>query len=151
LLPKYRGESVFYHMIVAKEQESGATFHKVCDTGTDNGPILHQVKFEVHEFDTWKSLRNKSERARRQVVTEGLQKLATDDFQLTPQPPGSFEIFHSRSPADSEFDPNRSLIELYDHIRGCDADAFPAFFRVDGEKVALRMWRIDSKGYRQTN
>ena len=143
LLPKYRGESVFYHIIVAKEPESGVTFHKVSDSCADNGPILHQVKFAVHEFDTWRSLRNKSERARRQAVTEGLRMLVTGNFLLQPQPPGSFQTFPRRCPADSEFDPSRSMTDLYDHIRGCDPHDFPAFFCFGGERIAIKMWRME--------
>jgi methionyl-tRNA formyltransferase len=50
---------------------------------------------------------------------------------------------HKRTLKDSFIDWNEPLRELYNEIRACDPEDYPAFFFVDGRKVCIRMWRLD--------
>tara|TARA_B110000003_G_scaffold260517_1_gene281404 strand:- start:422 stop:1180 length:759 start_codon:yes stop_codon:yes gene_type:complete len=146
VLPRYRGVSVFYHMIVNHETIGGATFHEI-DEGMDTGRVLLQETFTIDKFDTWLSLRDKSEECRRSVILTGLGFLRAEghDVMLMPQDHAQATVFpRPRSPSDSEFDPTRSVLDLFDHIRGCDEHRFPAyFFTADGTKVCIKMWRAE--------
>ena len=48
---------------------------------------------------------------------------------------------YMRTPNDSEINWNHSLKSLYNQIRACDPEKYPAFFYVNGEKVYIRLWR----------
>ena len=43
-----------------------------------------------------------------------------------------------RIPSNSELDINKPLEELWDHIRVCDNDNYPAFFYIHNKKVTLK-------------
>jgi methionyl-tRNA formyltransferase len=45
------------------------------------------------------------------------------------------------TPKDSLLDWNKSLKELYNEIRACDSEEYPAYFIVDGQKVFIKLWR----------
>ena len=146
VLPRYRGVSIFYHMIVNHETTGGATFHEI-DEGMDTGRVLLQKTFQIDNFDTWLSLRDKSEECRRSVILASLALLHAEgnDVTLIPQDHAQATVFaRPRSPSDSEFDPARSVLDVYDHIRGCDEQRFPAYFYTpDGTKVCIKMWRAE--------
>jgi hypothetical protein len=33
------------------------------------------------------------------------------------------------------------MLELWNEIRACDPDDYPAFFVIHGQKVCIRLWR----------
>ena len=51
---------------------------------------------------------------------------------------GKASISHKRTPANSELDVNKTLIELWDKIRICDNEKFPAFFRINNKKITIK-------------
>jgi len=142
LLPKYRGVSSFYHMIVLKEPHGGATFHEI-DEGMDTGDILLQESFPIDDYDTWVSVRAKAEECRQRVILKSLACLEKGDVHLYPQDHTKATCFPKRrTPSDSEFDPSRSVMDIFDHVRGCDDERFPAYFYTkDGTKIYVSMWR----------
>lgn len=50
-----------------------------------------------------------------------------------------------RTPKDSEIDFNKPLKELYNEIRACDANDYPAFFYHGGEKICIKLWRYNKE------
>ena len=44
-----------------------------------------------------------------------------------------------RVPEDSLIDVNKPLIELYNKIRSCDQENYPAYFELEGKKVKVRL------------
>jgi methionyl-tRNA formyltransferase len=48
-----------------------------------------------------------------------------------------------RIPADSQVDPDQSIAEIFDLLRVCDPDRYPAFFEHRGAKYALSIRRLD--------
>jgi methionyl-tRNA formyltransferase len=142
LLPKYRGLMVGW-LIPDGEMETGITVH-VVDEGADTGDILLQRAFPLTAFDTYRSMMRKAHATEGQVVVdalsiwESLGRSALRTQHATPE-----DARGARRPADSQFDPSRSMTDLFDHIRSCDPEAFPAFFYHHGEKVCVRLWRPD--------
>lgn len=142
LLPRYRGQATAWHVIAYGEMEGGVTVHFM-DEGMDTGPILCQVKVPLTPFDTVRSLRRKTDEVEPLVVREALGRLTRCDFDATPQDPSKATTFPEiRTPEDSRIDASQPLAELYNFIRACDPDRFPAFFEVAGQRVGIRLFRL---------
>ncbi len=143
LLPQYRGPATAWHVIAAGERKSGVTVHHI-DTGMDTGPVLAQLECELGPFDTLRSLRRKTDALEPPAVRAALARLRTGDPHGDPQDESKASTFReSRTPEDSRLDPERPLADLYDFIRACDPDRFPAFFEVEGQRVGIRLFRLE--------
>jgi methionyl-tRNA formyltransferase len=141
LLPKYRGPNPWFHVLANGETLTGVTVHKI-DEGMDTGPVLHQEEVALTPFDTYRSLRSKVLAVEPKAVRAALEKLRNGKAAFVPQDESQASSFPvRRRPTDSELDPSVPLIELVDRIRACDPGGFPAFFRYEGQKVNVRLWR----------
>jgi len=142
LLPKYRGPTTAAYIIINKEKEAGSTLHFMTEQ-MDRGNIIAQKKIPLSEFDTIRSMQRKVYELEPQLLSENLE-LVNENTQGTPQQESqSSEFGKKRTPADSEIDPNLTLLQLYDYIRASDPDEFPAFFYHQGYKVCIKLWRPD--------
>lgn len=140
LLPKYRGPTTGAYILMNNERESGTTVH-LLEEGADQGDILVQESIQLSRFDTLKSLQRKVYALEPNIIIEAIRRL-DEGIPAVPQNETFATTFpNRRKPSDSEIDPNRSLLELFDQIRACDVVKFPAFFRLDGEKVFIGLWR----------
>lgn len=143
LLPRYRGPSTGAYILMESEKESGSTIH-VIDEGMDTGPIVLQQKVPLTRFDTIRSLQRKVYSIEPQLVLDAFALLGEPGFLPKAQDEGKATVYpKKRKPEDSEVDPNRTLLQLFDTIRACDPDDFPAFFYLDGQKVCMRLWRAE--------
>jgi methionyl-tRNA formyltransferase len=76
------------------------------------------------------------------LLIDALQLMDTPGFEPMQQDESQATIYpKKRRPEDSEIDPNKSLVELFDTIRACDPQDFPAFFFIEGQRVCIRLWR----------
>lgn len=50
-----------------------------------------------------------------------------------------------RTPKDSHIDWNKPLKDLYNEIRACDPNDYPAYVLINGEKVYIKMWRSEKE------
>lgn len=143
LLPRYRGPSSGSYILIDNEKESGSTVH-VIDEGMDTGPIVLQRKVSLTRFDTIRSLQKKVYSIEPQLVLDALALLREPGFHPTPQDEANATVYSKkRKPEDSEVDPNKTVLQLFDCIRACDSDEFPAFFYLEGQKVCIRLWRLE--------
>lgn len=141
LLPKYRGFRSGAHIVMNGERVSGVSVHWLTD-GMDSGDILDQVEFPLTVFDTTSSVYRKARELEPELLWQVVQRIKNGDLSSRPQDESSASVFNDvRTPEDSEIDWNRPLVELYDQIRACDPEHYPAFFFVEGEKVCVRLWR----------
>jgi methionyl-tRNA formyltransferase len=60
----------------------------------------------------------------------------------TPQPDVEPSYYRRRTPADSEIDPAKSIAEQFDHLRVCDPDRYPAFFRMYGHTYEISLRKV---------
>jgi len=140
LLPRYRGPTTGAHILINGERESGSTVHHMT-AEMDRGDIVAQSRIPLTAFETIRSLQRKVYAGEPQLVVDALRAIAAS---IEPQPQDeriATEFPKKRTPANSEIDPTRSLSELFDQIRSCDPDDFPAFFMHEGQKVCIRLWR----------
>ena len=143
LLPKYRGPAASWYIIASGEPESGVTAH-IIDEGMDTGPILIKRSFLLTPFDNVNSHRRKADEKEKPLVIELLSKIKNDDLTFSTQNESEASVFPNlRTSNDSLLDAQKPLIELYDFIRACDPDRFPAFFIIDGERVYIKVFRKD--------
>lgn len=143
LLPRYRGPTSGSYILMNNESTSGVTVHLI-DEGMDTGAIVHQVSVPLSRFDTIRSLQRKVYAVEPDAVVSALQRLSDPTFQPEPQDERQASTYLARrTPADSEIDPHKSLLELFDFIRACDPAQYPAFFTIEGQKVCVRLWRPD--------
>lgn len=110
LLPKHRGPSPFSYVIIAREKESGVTFHTM-DEDIDTGNILDQASFSLSDTDTVLSVFRKAADLAGERVLDVLDKIETEGIQGVPQEsldnpydrkltPEDFAIDWSQSAAD---------------------------------------------------
>jgi methionyl-tRNA formyltransferase len=141
LLPKYAGARTLNWVIACGERESGVSVH-LADAGVDTGPILLQRTFALSPFDTGRSLARKTLEFEPAVVVEALALFARQGAAAAKkQDAAGVNRFPDRRPEHSELDPRQPLSALYDQIRAADAEHYPAYFYVEGEKVCVRLWR----------
>ncbi len=140
LLPRYRGPTTAAYILLNGERESGSTVHHMT-AEMDRGDIVAQSRIPLTAFDTIRSLQRKVYASEPQLVVDALASIVAG---VKPQPQDesiATEFPKKRTPANSEIDPSRPLSELFDQIRACDQDDFPAFFMHEGQKVCIRLWR----------
>ncbi len=141
LLPRYRGPTSGAHILMNNETESGATVHLI-DEGMDTGPIVLQRRVALSRFDTIRSLMRKVYAIEPELICEAIERVSSPEFRPEPQAEQLASCYpHVRTPNDSRIDPERSLTELFDAIRACDPEDYPAHFYLEGQKVCIRLWR----------
>lgn len=143
LLPKYRGFRSGAYILINGEKESGVTVHMLTEK-MDAGAIICQSAFPLSAFDTPKSLKRKTSMIEGSVLTEAIEKIEKDEVKLVSQNESeATEYNYVRTPDDSFIDWNKPLKDLYNEIRACDPENYPAFFYVNGEKVCIQLYRFD--------
>ena len=142
LLPRYRGAATGWHVLAFGEKEGGATVHRI-DFGTDTGPILAQVRVPLTPFDTLRSQSRKIDAVEPEAVRRALVRLCAGDAGDNQVEEVALSFNERRTAVDSRVDPSRSINDLYNFIRACDPDRFPAFFEVAGQRVGIRLFRLE--------
>lgn len=140
LLPKYRGPTTGAYILINNENVSGSTVHFM-ESEVDKGAVVAQSRVDLSSFDTVRSLQRKVYDSEAELLREAMDLLDRGSTG-SPQDESQASAFPKmRKPEDSEVDPKRPLIELYNHIRACDPEDYPAFFFHEGEKVCIKLWR----------
>jgi methionyl-tRNA formyltransferase len=143
LLPEYRGPATAWYIIADGKTESGVTVHFI-DEGMDTGDIIYQQKIQLTPFETVYSLMRKTSNLEAEALTMALSELRSPYFTPKKQDEKIASTYSGfRKPEDSQIDPNLSLNDLYNFIRACDPDKFPAFMMKDGEKVGIKLFRLE--------
>ena len=140
LLPHYRGPTTGAYIIMNNEKFSGSTIH-LMNEKVDSGPIISQFKISLTSFDTIRSMQRKVYDAEPFLLLDAIKRL---DQGFKPQPQNEFKATYyskKRLPKDSQINPEKTLNQLFNEIRACDPDDFPAFFFYEGQKVCIRLWR----------
>jgi len=141
LLPKYRGTRVIPHILMNHEIETGVTVHFI-DPHMDTGDIILQKAFPISPFDTTRSLYRKVLESEPECVLKAVAMLKSGAFERKKQDHTKASVYaHMRTPEDSIIDPEKSLKDLIDDIRACDAEDYPAYFYHHGQKLCVKLWR----------
>jgi len=139
ILPDFPGYSPEWEVIANNQYEHGITFHQLSGK-PDQGNIVAQMRFPVKLSDNAIDLQKAAFDKIPKFLVDCLNKLKNgflfyknSDNQLIKKncPP--------REPSDSEFDPSLPFIDIFNHIRACHPQQFPAFFRYKGEKISVSL------------
>lgn len=142
LLPRYRGATTGAYILINNEQESGSTVHHLTEY-MDRGDIVRQTKVRLTPFDTVRSVQRKVYECEAQLLIEALDLLECGAKPYPQNETSASEYPQKRTPAHSKIDPTLSLLDLFNTIRACDSEEFPAYFIFHGEKVCIKLWRPD--------
>lgn len=137
LLPKYKGAYSGFAIIENGEKETGITAHFI-DDGIDTGDIICQTVIPLTNFDTINSMSKKVSKIEASFVSDVINNIVDNNFKTQKQINSNNIIYNKkRVPEDSLIDINKPLIELYNKIRSCDQENYPAYFELEGKKVKI--------------
>lgn len=143
ILPQYKGYHTEPYVIINGEKEHGITAHRLTK-GLDDGDIYHQVKFPISNFSTTASIKKQAHDLMPEFVRDLISIVRVGNPNAVPQDAALTKVVApKRSPEDSQIDPAQPLTELYNLVRACDSEKYPAYFYLDGQKVFISMWRAD--------
>lgn len=108
----------------------------------DSGRIWKKIVINVPPHALWNEINAQLFKAEIELMN-----IAVKHYQsITPtEQDGSISptYYAKRSPSDSQLNPEISLKQLFDQIRVCDPERFPAFFELHGKKYKLILEKID--------
>lgn len=138
-LPRDRGWSPHVWSIIEGARELVVTLLDCADP-VDSGNIWHQQRIALNGTETYDEINEMLFAAEIRLLDWAVQ--FADSSESKPQV-GKPSYRRRRTPADSEVKPSQRLDEIFDLVRVCDPDRFPAFFTYRGEKFALTIKHLD--------
>lgn len=132
-LPKDRGWSPHIWTILEGGNEIAVSLLECMDP-VDSGNIWHQEHIGLSGTETFDEINALLFAAELRLMDWALQNC--DTGKSRPQQ-GEPSYRRKRTPADSQINPDQSIAEIFDLLRVCDPDRYPAFFEHRGVKYAL--------------
>ena len=141
-LPEGRGHAPIQWALLNKRNNLTISMFKI-DKGVDTGLLCYQYNMPISKMDTYKILENKRQIGLQECFNSFLQEIKTGVVVLREQSGlGNYQT--KRNPKDSELTKQiYSLEDLWENIRICDNDKFPAFFKLNDKKVILKYEVVD--------
>lgn len=136
-LPEGRGHAPIHWTISNKRLNITASLFKI-DKQVDNGLICYQYNVPVNALDTYNELEEKRCQAVISCWENFLFEVIESSAICMRLQSGRTSYNSKRSPKDSELDVNKPLKDLWDDIRVCDNEKFPAYFIVEGKMIYLK-------------
>lgn len=135
-LPEGKGSAPLQWTVFKQRPNITITAFKLIHN-MDAGAILYQYNIALSPSDTLEILEEKRRIGIKKCFEELLEELKQGYVVLRSQT-GQDSVSSRRIPEDSELNPNESLLNLWDKIRVCDNEKFPAFFKLHTKKIFLR-------------
>jgi methionyl-tRNA formyltransferase len=140
-LPEGKGHAPIQWAVLSGKRNLTVTLYKL-DTGVDSGKIIHQVNMPILKIDTIVELNRKRLSGVEKVFDVFIKELLDGYIVLRSQTGrGSY---HQRRNLDScELNKEEKLCDLWDQIRICDNDLYPAWFKIGKKKVIIKYEVVD--------
>ncbi len=135
-LPKGRGWAPLQWSVLKKLDKVTITLFKA-SKDMDMGDWCFKEHYPIENYDTIYDLYNKDRALTRKMLKNLVSAYKSGNLIFHKQK-GSPEYWPKRTPGDSLLDPSLSLIELWDSIRICDNNDYPAFFLSENSKIIVR-------------
>lgn len=135
-LPEGRGFCPLQWSVLNKREHIVVTLYKL-DENIDEGKIVNQINKPIAKLDTIEILDEK----RKQAISEGFQLFIDELYQgviVLRNQTGTPSYSPRRTPNSCELDINKKLIDLWDEIRICKNEEYPAWFIIDDKKIVLK-------------
>ena len=138
-LPKGRGCAPLHWTVLNHEKQATVSFFKLVER-MDTGPLIAQSQFSIEPTDLLEELRAKATVVVHDMIRRDLIPFLRSDLKPTEQQ-GEPSSYRKRTSEDSRLDPTKSLNELWDQMRVCDNEAYPAWFEIDGKRIVLKRYK----------
>lgn len=138
-LPQGRGCAPIHWTIIKGENELTVSLFKLVEQ-MDSGPLLGQESCFIERTALLEDLRIMAMNLAKKLLDKYLIKYLSGSIKPYDQR-GEIICYAKRTPADSKLDVSKSLGELWDLIRVCDNEEYPAWFEINGEKIILKRYR----------
>ena len=140
-LPEGRGWSPHIWDILNGEDEIVVCLLAATDK-VDRGDIWHKLRFKIPKHYLYNDIIGVVNGAHLELIDFAIQNYKT--IVPTPQSKNIEPTYYPRrTPLDSMVSPNRTILELFDELRVCDAERFPAFFEIDGARFKISIEHYD--------
>lgn len=141
-LPEGKGSAPIQWTILNNRPNMTISLFKL-EEGMDCGDIICQENISIDNMDVYDTLEEKRSIAIKKCFQTCLEELMLETLVLRKQ--SGQESFNKKRSADSsELDINKPLKELWNNIRICDNEKFPAFFKLNNKKVVLKYFITDN-------
>ena len=142
-LPEGKGYAPIQWAVLNKRKNLTVTLYKL-DNKIDTGLIINQHNVPILDYDTLKSLNEKRKKGIQNCFRIFLDELSSG-FMVLRKQTGRGSYHKKRTPASCKLDSSLSLEELWDYIRICDNEDYPAWFNVRDKKIIIRYEVIEDE------
>jgi methionyl-tRNA formyltransferase len=141
-LPKRRGWSPHIWSILDGENKITVSLIEAAEL-VDTGLIWLKTSFSLEGHELLEEINKKLFDAELHLMTSFVDQ--TNDINPTNQigDPGNY--MKKRTPADSEIDPEKSIVEQFNLLRIIDFERYPAFFYHLGYKYQIKIKKVKNE------
>ncbi len=132
-LPTGRGMSPHVWQLLDGQTELTMTLLNAADP-VDSGDIWRQLSFNVPRSATFGEINARLFDTQIELMSWALQNC---DRHTPTQQQGTPSYYRRRTPADSEIDPRRPLMDSFDLLRLADPERYPAYFTLHDRKFRI--------------
>jgi len=139
-LPKGKGWSPLFHQVIAGKRKivfSVFEANKNCDSGR----IYLKKTLKLNGLELYEELRVKQAEF---TIKLCLEVVKYKKFKKSYKQKGKESFYPKRSPKDSQLDTSKSIDELFNLLRTCSNEEFPAFFYKNGKKFILKIYKASN-------
>lgn len=136
-LPKGRGWSPHIWQILEGHQSVTLSLLNASDL-VDTGDIWAKRSIEIPRHFLFDEINAALFEAEFSLMNEGLRMIESGEAPV-PQADIEATYYPRRTPDDSEVDPDKSLRDLFNQIRVCDPNRYPAFFELHGIRYTIEL------------
>ena len=135
-LPEGKGHAPIQWTVLNKRRNMTITLYKL-NKGIDSGQIICQHNVPLCKTDTLEVLDRKRKKGIEECFEIFIKELKSGYIVLRQQA-GSGSYHKKRTWLDSQLDVDKKLIDLWDEIRICHNQDYPAWFIIDNKKIIIR-------------
>ena len=142
-LPEGKGHAPIQWAVLNNRKNLAVTLYRL-DAGIDSGKIIHCVNMPILKSDTLAELNKKRLEGIERVFSVFLKELS-EGFIVLREQTGKGSYHKKRDKNSCQLNSESKLIDLWDQIRICDNDLYPAWFKVGKRKIILKYEVIDEE------
>ena len=136
-LPKGRGWSPLTWQVLQGKNRIPITLFEATEK-VDAGEIYLRDVIELSGYELLEEIKHQQGVKTKALIHKFIQNYG--QLESTPQQ-GKATYYRKRKPSDSELDPEKPLKEQFNKLRVVDNERYPAFFKLNGHKYVLKIYR----------
>ncbi|KKL45254.1 hypothetical protein LCGC14_2357510, partial [marine sediment metagenome] len=146
LLPRYRGRTPHVWAIINNESVTGITAHLI-DTGCDSGPVIEQIKINIHEEQTGGDLLEIFNNEYPNLIASVLDQVKKDSVNPIAQDHSQATYFGKRTPDDGKIQWTWSKERIYNWVRAQSRPYPGAFSFYRENRIIIHKIKYSSHGF----